>query len=96
MVALIFNLSEEDEEDKKTIREIVEKLIPKFPKDKREKAKRILNQLVAETKVIYYCQEGYIQTSLQLIELTISATTFICFYHLHLFSSVFTIRTHIH
>ena len=57
MVALIFNLSEEDEEDKKTIREIVEKLIPKFPKEKREKAKQILYQLVAETKVISYCNK---------------------------------------
>ena len=75
---------------------MIDKLIPNFPKDKREKAKQILYQLVAETKVIYYCHKGYIQTSLQLIELTISATTFICFYHLHLFSSVFTIRIHIH
>ena len=53
-----FYFSEEDAEDKKTIREIVEKLIPKFPKEQREKAKQVLYRLVAETKVISYCQEG--------------------------------------
>ena len=85
-----FYFSEEDEEDKKTIREIVEKLIPKFPKEQREKAKQVLYRLVAETKVMSYCQEGYIQTSLQLIALAISAPiTFIHFYHLHSYSSIF-------
>ena len=32
---------------------MIDKLIPNFPKDKREKAKHVLHQLVAESKVIF-------------------------------------------
>ena len=48
-----FYLSDEDEEDKKTLKEMIEKIIPKFPKDKREKAKQVLHRLVTETKVTF-------------------------------------------
>ena len=34
---------------------MIDKLIPSFPKDKREKAKQVLHQLVAESKVTLYC-----------------------------------------
>ena len=48
---LIINLIPSEEEDRKTIREMIDKLIPNFPKDKREKAKQVLHRLVAESKV---------------------------------------------
>ena len=32
---------------------MIDKLIPNFPKDKREKAKQLLYRLVAESKVIF-------------------------------------------
>ena len=42
---------EKEEDDRKTLREVIDKIIDKIPTDKRAKAKKILNNLLEETKV---------------------------------------------
>ena len=60
---LVFSISDE-EEDKRTVREFIEKLIPRFSKEKRGKAKKVLHQLVAESKVISYShKKNYFKTN---------------------------------
>ena len=54
-ISCSFLLHLSEEEDRRTIREMIDKLIPNFPKDKREKAKQVLHQLLAESKVTFNC-----------------------------------------
>ena len=41
------------------MREVLEIFLPRIPSEKREKAKQVLQKLVAETKVISYCQQEF-------------------------------------
>lgn len=42
---------EKEEDDRKTLREVIDNIIEKIPTDKRAKAKKILFNLLEETKV---------------------------------------------
>ena len=44
---------EKEEDDRKTLREVIDKIIDKIPTDKRAKAKKILSNLLEETKVLF-------------------------------------------
>ena len=44
---------EKEEDDRKTLREVIDNIIDKIPTDKRAKAKKILFNLLEETKVLF-------------------------------------------
>jgi len=51
-IASTADKQKEEEEDKGTLREVLEIFLPRIPIEKREKAKQVLQKLVAETKNI--------------------------------------------